>query len=119
MNHLQTALDIIARVGGAENIEHIEHCSTRLRLSLYDNSKVNETALTNIDGVLGVRINVQCQVIIGHEVVQVFDAVRSLVGSPQAGGQHTPARVNRGRRLSILSLAFSSRWYRRLLAVGY
>lgn len=99
MNHLQTALDIIAQVGGAENIEHIEHCSTRLRLSLYDNSKINETALTNIDGVLGVRVNVQCQVIIGHDVVQVFDAVRSLVGSPQAGGQHTPARANRGAQI--------------------
>jgi len=84
MNHLQTALDIITQVGGAENIEHIEHCSTRLRLSLYDNGKVNEAALAKIDGVLGVRINVQCQVIIGHEVVQVYEAVRSLAGEPQA-----------------------------------
>jgi len=96
MNHLQTALDIIAQVGGAENIEHIEHCSTRLRLSLYDNGKVNEAALAKVDGVLGVRVNVQCQVIIGHEVVQVFEAVRSLVGAPQAGGQHTPVRISRG-----------------------
>ncbi|WP_368544503.1 beta-glucoside-specific PTS transporter subunit IIABC [Enterobacter soli] len=96
MNHLQTALDIIAQVGGAENIEHIEHCSTRLRLSLYDNGKVNEAALGAIDGVLGVRVNVQCQVIIGHEVVQVYDAVRSLVGSPQSGGQPARAKVSRG-----------------------
>jgi len=57
MNHLQTALEIIAQVGGAENIEHIEHCSTRLRLSLYDNNKVNEAALAKVDGVLGVRVN--------------------------------------------------------------
>ncbi|MFO3907011.1 beta-glucoside-specific PTS transporter subunit IIABC [Enterobacter hormaechei] len=99
MNHLQTALEIIAQVGGAENIEHIEHCSTRLRLSLYDNGKVNEAALSRVDGVLGVRVNVQCQVIIGHEVVQVFEAVRSLVGSPQAGGQHTRARISRGAQV--------------------
>ncbi|MDU1084469.1 MAG: PTS glucose transporter subunit IIA [Leclercia adecarboxylata] len=99
MNHLQTALDIIAQVGGAENIEHIEHCSTRLRLSLYDNGKVNEAALAKVDGVLGVRVNVQCQVIIGHEVVQVFEAVRSLVGAPQAGGQHTPVRISRGAQV--------------------
>ncbi|MFK3712656.1 beta-glucoside-specific PTS transporter subunit IIABC [Leclercia adecarboxylata] len=99
MNHLQTALEIIAQVGGAENIEHIEHCSTRLRLSLYDNGKVNEAALAKVDGVLGVRVNVQCQVIIGHEVVQVFEAVRSLVGSPQAGGQHAPARISRGAQI--------------------
>lgn len=99
MNHLQTALDIIAQVGGAENIEHIEHCSTRLRLSLYDNGKVNEAALAKVDGVLGVRVNVQCQVIIGHEVVQVFEAVRSLVGAPQAGGQHTPVRISCGAQV--------------------
>lgn len=99
MNHLQTALDIIAQVGGAENIEHIEHCSTRLRLSLYDNGKVNEAALAKVDGVLGVRVNVQCQVIIGHEVVQVFEAVRSLVGAPQAGGQHTSVRISRGAQV--------------------
>ncbi len=83
MNHLQTALDIITHVGGAENIEHLEHCSTRLRLSLYDNAKVDQSALEKIPGVLGVRINVQCQVIIGHEVVQVYEAATSLVG-PQS-----------------------------------
>jgi len=99
MNHLQTALEIIALVGGAENIEHIEHCSTRLRLSLYDNGKVNEAALAKVDGVLGVRVNVQCQVIIGHDVVQVFEAVRSLVGSPQADRQHAPARISRGAQI--------------------
>ncbi|WP_422731624.1 beta-glucoside-specific PTS transporter subunit IIABC [Leclercia pneumoniae] len=100
MNHLQTALDIITQVGGAENIEHIEHCSTRLRLSLYDNGKVNEAALAKIDGVLGVRINVQCQVIIGHEVVQVYEAVRSLAGEPQAQStQSVTTKASRGAQV--------------------
>ncbi|MNB79350.1 PTS system beta-glucoside-specific EIIBCA component [compost metagenome] len=99
MNHLQTALDIITQVGGAENIEHIEHCSTRLRLSLYDNGKVNEAALAKIDGVLGVRVNVQCQVIIGHEVVQVFEAVRSLAGEPQANAPQVTTRPSRGAQV--------------------
>lgn len=99
MNHLQTALDIITLVGGAENIEHIEHCSTRLRLSLYDNGKVNEAALAKIDGVLGVRINVQCQVIIGHEVVQVYEAVRSLAGEPQTNAPQQTTRTSRGAQV--------------------
>lgn len=100
MNHLQTALDIITQVGGAENIEHIEHCSTRLRLSLYDNGKVNEAALAKIDGVLGVRINMQCQVIIGHEVVQVYEAVRSLAGEPQAQStQSVSTKASRGAQV--------------------
>lgn len=101
MNHLQTALDIITHVGGAENIEHLEHCSTRLRLSLYDNAKVDQRALEKIPGVLGVRINVQCQVIVGHEVVQVYEAATSLVG-PQsnvpASGEKT-AKAGRGAQI--------------------
>lgn len=99
MNHLQTALDIIAQVGGAENIEHLEHCSTRLRLSLYDNGKVNERELAKIDGVLGVRVNVQCQVIIGHEVVQVYEAARSLIGTPQANASAQTVKPHRGAQI--------------------
>jgi len=99
MNHLQTALDIIAQVGGAENIEHLEHCSTRLRLSLYDNGKVNERELAKIDGVLGVRVNVQCQVIIGHEVVQVYEAARSLIGTPQANASVQTVKPHRGAQI--------------------
>src|SRR5471030_3356661 len=79
MDHLQTAQEIVARAGGAENIEHVEHCSTRLRLSLYDNAKADQAGLENIAGVLGVRINVQCQVVIGAEVIQVYDAVKRIV----------------------------------------
>jgi PTS system beta-glucosides-specific IIC component len=99
MNHLQTALDIIAQVGGAENIEHLEHCSTRLRLSLYDNGKVNERELAKIDGVLGVRVNVQCQVIIGHEVVQVYEAARSLIGTPHANASAQTVKPHRGAQI--------------------
>lgn len=99
MNHLQTALDIIAHIGGAENIAHIEHCSTRLRLSLHDNAKVDQPALESIPGVLGVRVNVQCQVIIGHDVVQVYDAVRSLVGTPQQTTPSTTDKVSRGAKI--------------------
>lgn len=99
MNHLQTALDIIAHVGGAENIAHIEHCSTRLRLSLHDNAKVDQPALENLPGVLGVRVNVQCQVIIGHEVIQVYEAVRSLVGAPQHATPSESNNVSRGAKI--------------------
>lgn len=99
MNHLQTALDIIAHVGGAENIAHIEHCSTRLRLSLHDNAKVDQPALESLSGVLGVRVNVQCQVIIGHEVIQVYEAVRSLVGAPQHATPSESNNVSRGAKI--------------------
>ena len=107
MNHLQTALDIITHVGGAENIEHLEHCSTRLRLSLYDNAKVDQSALEKIPGVLGVRINVQCQVIVGHEVVQVYEAATSLV-NPQSGASATTEKTaSAGRGAQIVDFVIS------------
>lgn len=72
MDYLKTAQEIVQSVGGAENIEHVEHCSTRLRLSLYDNDKVDKRALEKVPGVLGVRLNVQCQVVIGREVIAIL-----------------------------------------------
>ncbi|BBR83351.1 beta-glucoside-specific PTS transporter subunit IIABC [Klebsiella quasipneumoniae] len=81
MDHLNTGRTILKLVGGAGNIEHIEHCSTRLRLSLYDNSKVEVSDLKKLPEVMGVVTNVQCQIVIGKDVVKVFDAIRSLMAN--------------------------------------
>lgn len=99
MNYLKTAQDIINLVGGADNINHIEHCSTRLRLSLNDNSLVNQPALEKVSGVLGVRINVQCQVIIGNEVMEVYDAVRLIA---QGRGQNVSPTQMRPTRIAFM-----------------
>ncbi|UUE35037.1 beta-glucoside-specific PTS transporter subunit IIABC [Pectobacterium aroidearum] len=90
-----TAEKIITFVGGIDNIEHIEHCSTRLRLSLYDNGQVNLRELEKVPGVLGVRVNVQCQVIIGSEVMQVYDAVQNLAAGRKKTDRTVPAKTNR------------------------
>ncbi|PXM14418.1 family 1 glycosylhydrolase [Klebsiella variicola] len=81
MDHLNTGRTILKLVGGAGNIEHIEHCSTRLRLSLYDNAKVEVSDLKKLPEVMGVVTNVQCQIVIGKDVVKVFDAIRSLMAN--------------------------------------
>ncbi|MBJ0719876.1 PTS transporter subunit EIIB, partial [Enterococcus faecium] len=39
MNYKQTAEEVLQYIGGEENISHLEHCSTRLRFTLKDNSK--------------------------------------------------------------------------------
>jgi PTS system beta-glucosides-specific IIC component len=81
MNVKETAAAIIPLIGGKENIAHLEHCSTRLRFTLKDNSLVQKEALEKVDGVIGVRQNVQCQVIIGNDVVEVYDEVMALIGN--------------------------------------
>lgn len=79
MNYKEVALKILNSVGGDENVQHLEHCSTRLRFSLIDDSKVNVKELQNIPEVLGVKQNVQCQVIIGNAVIEVYDEVKKLI----------------------------------------
>lgn len=84
MNYKQTAAEVLKNVGGKENVSHFEHCSTRLRFSLIDSSKVNVEKLKSVPGVMAVKLNAQCQVVIGNEVVEVYDEVMKLLG-PNVG----------------------------------
>ena len=90
MDYKKTAASIINKIGGADNVAHLEHCSTRLRFTLKDNAKADVPALKKIDGVMGVVMSAQCQVIIGNEVVEVFEEVRkqgNFKNMPQEGGK--------------------------------
>lgn len=85
MDYKQTAAEIVRYIGGKENISHLEHCSTRLRFTLKDEDLSDIAALEKVDGVVGVRQNVQTQVIIGNEVNEVYDEVQKLVGTIDSG----------------------------------
>lgn len=78
MDYRLTAIEILKNVGGVENISHLEHCSTRLRFSVIEKRKVNKEELKDIPGVLGVVMTAQCQVIIGNDVIEVYDELRNL-----------------------------------------
>lgn len=80
MNYKETAARILEQVGGPSNISAMEHCSTRLRLTTADNSKVNVEALKAIPGVLGVVMTGQTQIILGNEVVEVFQELEKIAG---------------------------------------
>ncbi|GMA08219.1 PTS beta-glucoside transporter subunit EIIBCA [Tetragenococcus halophilus subsp. flandriensis] len=81
MNYKQTAKEIVAALGGKENISLLNHCSTRLRITLNDDDKADSAKLEKIDGVLGVRKNVQYQIIIGNDVVEVYQEVNNIIGN--------------------------------------
>lgn len=51
MKYEQLAKDIIANVGGKENVSSVVHCITRLRFKLRDESKANTEILKNMDDV--------------------------------------------------------------------
>lgn len=81
----QIAKEIVEKIGGPTNVSYLEHCSTRLRFNLKDNSKADVDGIKAINGVMGVVVNAQFQVIIGNDVVEVFDEVIKL--GIQNGGQ--------------------------------
>ncbi|MDG4975086.1 beta-glucoside-specific PTS transporter subunit IIABC [Lactococcus lactis] len=103
MNLNTTASKIIELVGGKKNIAHLEHCSTRLRFTLNDDSLVRVEELEKVDGVIGVRQNVQCQVIIGNDVVEVYDEVQRQIGTL---GSDKQINTNNKKKWSSVLLDF-------------
>lgn len=67
--------DIVARIGGSDNVDKIMHCMTRLRMVVKDEAKVDMEGLKQIDGVINVVVaGGQYQVVIGTSVTKVYDA---------------------------------------------
>lgn len=77
----QIASDVLAAIGGKENVTFATHCITRLRFNLKDDSIPQDDEIKKINGVLGVnRAGKQYQVIIGPNVDKVYEEVCSLGG---------------------------------------
>lgn len=78
MDYRKTAGSIVELIGGANNVRQLEHCSTRLRFTLIDTAKADAEAIKQVHGVLGVATGAQFQVIIGNDVVEVYDEILKL-----------------------------------------
>ena len=80
-----TARDIIAGIGGADNVKSVIHCITRVRFYLKDESLADDDAVSGTDGVIDVaKAGGQYQVVIGAEVGDVYDAIVAQL--PGLGG---------------------------------
>lgn len=72
----QLARDIVALVGGEENVISLAHCVTRLRFKLKDESIARTEEIEALKGVLQVmKASGQYQVVIGTDVTQVYDEI--------------------------------------------
>ncbi len=73
------AAQIVAGLGGAENIIEIEPCTTRLRTEVRDASLVNDAALKRA-GAMGVmRSGSALQVIVGPEADTIASDIEDLL----------------------------------------
>lgn len=87
LEHIQLADDIIKNVGGKENIVGLQHCITRLRFNLKDESIANDDVLKNMDGVITVmKAMGQYMVVIGEHVPHVYSEVCEKINMKPYGG---------------------------------
>ena len=101
MNYPSIAAQIVAAVGGKENLSNVMHCATRLRLTCLDESKIDADTIAEIEGVKGVfNAKGQFQIIFGSGTVnQVCDEVLKLTGGqpvqPQPKAEAEGSVINR------------------------
>lgn len=85
-NYTELAKKILEAAGGAENVSIVNHCATRLRLTLKNPSKAIEEALKKVPGVLGVVVRgTEYQAVIGTDVGNVYSEVVKMGNYQKTG----------------------------------
>ncbi|MEC5424659.1 PTS system trehalose-specific EIIBC component [Virgibacillus sp. C22-A2] len=93
MQYGKEAEEIVAAVGGIDNINAATHCVTRLRFALDDDDQVDRDVLDNMDIVKGTfTTNGQFQVVIGQGTVdKVYAAMVEETGVGEASKEEVKA----------------------------
>jgi PTS system beta-glucosides-specific IIC component len=95
-----TAAEIVNRLGGAANIESLSHCATRLRFQLRDASRVTQSDLESVSGVMGAvpQAGDRYQVVIGGGVQTVYNQIKELPEMAGGGGADDAAAIKAAAR---------------------
>ncbi|MDO5734395.1 MAG: PTS transporter subunit EIIC [Eubacteriales bacterium] len=82
MSEVKLAQELLNLVGGKENVRQASHCMTRLRVDLFDRSKVNIDGIKAAGGVLGVVDDETLQIVLGpgkaRKVCEDFAALAAI-----------------------------------------
>lgn len=79
MSYKESAKMILQLVGGEENVKSVTHCMTRLRFVLKNEGLVNDEAVKNSEGVMGVmKKGGQYQIIMGNDVASYYKELVKL-----------------------------------------
>lgn len=90
--YAERAAGILAAIGGRSNVEAVDSCATRLRLSVKDSSDIDEGALTRCGARGVIRPSGRAiQIIIGNDVQFVADSLARLVAAPASAAEHRAA----------------------------
>nr|NLI49675.1 PTS transporter subunit EIIC [Propionibacterium sp.] len=97
------AEDIVAGVGGPQNIESVTHCATRLRFQLRDAAKVDQARLDAIPAVMGTvpQSGDRYQVVIGGGVQTVYNDIINLPAMAGNKAAPTDAEIKAAARAQV------------------
>ena len=112
MQYQELAQEILARVGGRDNIASLVHCATRLRFKLKNNTLADAEGLKANPGIIMVvESGGQFQVVVGNQVPEVYQAVRAEAGlsddAPVAAAADGEKSSVLGRLIDVVSAIFT------------
>ncbi len=91
MDYQTLGKSILEKVGGEKNISALNHCATRLRFNLNDDSIPVNAEVKAIPGVMGVvKKGGQYQVVIGSDVANVYKAINGMTNIQDGSGGEGP-----------------------------
>ncbi|WP_099466779.1 PTS transporter subunit EIIC [Konateibacter massiliensis] len=100
-NYEELSKNIVEHVGGADNVNSLFHCATRLRFQVKDKAQVDKEALKKINGVITViDSGGQIQVVIGNQVGDVYD---EIIRSTGVKGEANPQKAETGEKKNPLN----------------
>ena len=105
--YLEISKQIVANIGGMDNIQGTAHCATRLRIVLKDNDLADIEKLEDIDKVKGAFIaGNQLQLILGagtvNDVYEVFAEYTEYVTGRSEGRKCEEAESTSGSDQSVI-----------------
>ena len=108
-DYAQTAKELVAALGGNENINNVTHCATRLRFILSDHKVVNKEKASKVQGVITtVEAGGQFQVVIGNHVKDAYEQVLKLVDVSEENVSTSTEKVGIfSRIIDIISSIFA------------
>jgi PTS system beta-glucosides-specific IIC component len=108
LNYAQSAVEIVALIGGNDNVINVTHCATRLRFILKDGAKVNKDQLKRVKGVITViEAGGQLQVVIGNHVGDAYQEVLKLISVDENAPVSAPNVGLVSRLMDIISSIFA------------
>ena len=103
-NFKELAQNVLAEVGGKENVTSLIHCMTRLRFTLKTKKNVDKERLKAVPGVMGVVDNdQQFQVIVGNDVANVFAEINLLLGNDHT--EESPDIIREKKKITPKTVA--------------